>query len=260
MSRTEPPRSHNRSTLILKSKVIPLRLPYYEDPRAMPRKNLIIELKARQLNFEGKMPVLSARLLKAIMEENLVKSIEPLDMDDRQPEKWLHIANLSFRLACNIEENPEARVECMTRCNEWIQTNIADCSQLTEVAKGQLHPDEESPLFLSLLKFAACLMIQPLVEQEAAAVFNIPSRALRGSAFISQLCTGFAEMPQHLTEEHALLDEKLEKEAKQKGKKRLRIEDDFKTTEVQLNQELSVEIEDGSTRPRHELRPQVKLT
>jgi hypothetical protein len=204
------------------SRIIPLRLPYYEDPRAMPRKKLIIELKSRQLNFEGKISVLSARLLKAIMEENLANSIDPLDMDDRQPEKWLHIANLSFRSACHIEENPKARVECMTRCNEWIETNIADCSQLTDVAKGQLHPDEESPLFLLLLKFAACLMIQPSVEQQAAAVFNIPSRALRGSAFISQLCTGFAAMPQHLTEEHALLDEKLQNEAKQKGKKRLR--------------------------------------
>jgi hypothetical protein len=57
-------------------------------------------------------------------------------MDDRQPEKWLHLANLSFREACDLEENSETRVESMTRCNDWIQVNITDCNQLAEVAKG----------------------------------------------------------------------------------------------------------------------------
>jgi hypothetical protein len=63
-------------------------------------------------------------------------------------------------------------------------------------------------------------MIQPLVEQEAVATFKILSNALRGSAFISQLCTGFTAMPKHLTEEHALLDLD-ENKAKKKGKKRM---------------------------------------
>jgi hypothetical protein len=49
-------------------------------------------------------------------------------------------------------------------------------------------------------------MIQPEVEQEALRISGMDSTVTRSSAFIFQLCTGFGGIPQHLTEEEALLD------------------------------------------------------
>lgn len=233
MSTTTTTQQNSRNVLILRPRSIDLQIPLFEDPRRMRRKKLISELKKRGLGCVEKTPVLQARLLKAIIEEN---RINPSDMNDRQPEKWLHIANLAFEEACQIEENPEARIACMNRSNIWIETNITDCNQLKEAAKGKLCPSGESPLFLALLRFGASLMIQPLVEQQAALDFNVSSLSLRGSAFISQLCTGFTALPEHLTEERAILDELAGKEVKKKRKKTVHIEDEaiLKTVEESL--------------------------
>ena len=233
---------NSRNVLILRPRSIDLQIPLFEDPRQMPRKKLIPELKKRGLGCVEKTPVLQARLLKAIIEENRINPIDPSDMNDRQPEKWLRIANLAFEEACQIEENPEARIECMNRSNIWIETNITDCNQLKEAAKGKLCPSGESPLFLALLRFGASLMIQPLVEQQAALDFNVSSQSLRGSAFISQLCTGFTALPEHLTEERAILDGLAENKLKKKRKKIVHIKDESSTIDIELNRELFVEV------------------
>lgn len=203
-----------RNVLLLKPRSIDLQIPLCEDPRRMSRKKLISELKKRGLSYEEGTPVLKARLLKAITNDNRFSTIDLNNLDDRQPEKWLYLANIAFREACQTEKNPEARIACMNRSNLWIETHINDCNELKEVAKGKLHPNNESPLFLALLRFGASLMIQPLVEQQAASDFNVSSQSLRGSAFIFQLCTGFIALPEHLTEERAILDEVTENELK----------------------------------------------
>ena len=139
-------------------------------------------------------------------------------------------------------KNPEARIECMSQSNVWIEANITDCNQLKEVAKGKLCPRGESPLFLALLRFGASLMIQPLVEKQAADDFNVSSKSLRGSAFISQLCTGFTGLPENLTEERAILDELAEVESTKKSKKIVRLEDESTTVDIELNRELFVRV------------------
>jgi hypothetical protein len=110
----------------------PFQVPLFEDPRTMTKAILISMLNARQLSTTGR------------------NINNPEDMDDRQPEKWLHIGNIYFAEACRIEPDRESRVVCFGRCNEWIKSTITDQSQLIEVAKGVRFPDNESPLFLAL--------------------------------------------------------------------------------------------------------------
>ncbi len=45
----------------------------------------------------GRRCLLVARLLEVMVSEGLNNIPDPLDMDDRQPEKWLLIANQTFR-------------------------------------------------------------------------------------------------------------------------------------------------------------------
>lgn len=79
------------------------------------------------------------------------------------------------------------------------------------------------------------------------------STVARSSAFIFQLCTGFGGLPQHLTEEAALLDCSIEDSMNSKPKKRVRLEcegDERGAADVKLNDEVSVELHDGSVRAR----------
>jgi hypothetical protein len=88
------------------------------------------------------------------------------------------------------------------------------------------------------------MIIQPLVFQEAAIATGVSSDVLVGSGVIFQLCTGFAPIPEHLTEELALKEE--EEERKHAGNnnrilgKRMRIETEGKKIDVKINQEVSV--------------------
>lgn len=168
---TETTRNNGTHTLRLSlDSSIPFQIPLFEDPRTMNKAKLVSLLNTRQLNTTGPKPVLVARLLKDIVKEGLQRNFKPEDMDDRQPEKWLHIGNISFAEACRIEQDPESRVVCFGRCNAWIEATITDQRQLIDVAKGVLFPDNESPLFRALLRFGAALMIQPEVEQEAVRI------------------------------------------------------------------------------------------
>jgi hypothetical protein len=90
----------------------------------MSKQTLISRLNDRNLNASGTIEVLTVRLLKAVVEEGLNMEIEPHLMDDLQPEKWTHIANLAFREAGKTEPNPNSRVEAMTRSNDLIKANI----------------------------------------------------------------------------------------------------------------------------------------
>lgn len=188
------------SLRFVRERRLPLRIPLFKDPRIMTRKELVSELRSRNFNCKGRHQVLAARLLKAVIDEGKTVDFDPKYMDDRQPEKWLRVANQAFRRACKVEPDPKSRVECMTRSNDWITKNVCDRTQLMQVAAGLGLPTDECELFQLLLQFGASLMIQPEVEQEAAATGRVGSSALRGSALIFQVCTGFAELPSHLTE------------------------------------------------------------
>jgi hypothetical protein len=146
----------------------------------------------------------------------------------------------------------------MTRSNEWIKANINGRLLLTEVARGSLHPENESPLFLSMLRNVAATMIHPLVLQEAVAAAGVSSDVLGGSGVIFELCTGFGTNPEHLTEEQALKEE--EEEKKHAGNnnrilgKRVRIQNEGKEMEVEINREVSVnwKMKDPSERESQE--------
>lgn len=238
MSTTAPPERRMRNVLPPAPQDIDLQIPLFEDPRRMSRKQLLAELGELGLDCVGGTSVLKARLLKAIIEENQKNTINFHNLDDRQPEKWLHIANLAFNEACKMEKDPEARVTCMNRANSWIERNIIDCNQLKEVGKGTLSPGDETPLFLALLQFGASLMLEPLVEQQAALDFNVSSQSLRGSALIFQLCTGSTALPKHLTEEHAILNEFTQK--KKRMKRVHRADDEPADIELRSSQERTV--------------------
>lgn len=78
--------------------------------------------------------------------------MDPDDLDDRQPEKWMHIANLASQEAAELEKNGAFREECMRRSNAWITENVLpDQDRLLNVARGSFAPEGESPLFLALL-------------------------------------------------------------------------------------------------------------
>lgn len=100
---------------------IPLTIPFCEDPRLMRIAKLKRELNRRNLSTIGRRYLLVARLLEAMVSEGWNNIPDPLDMDDRQPEKWLLIANQTFRDAAEIEGNPQSRVDVMTAVNEELE-------------------------------------------------------------------------------------------------------------------------------------------
>lgn len=201
----------------------PYQIPLIVDPRTMRKTALVAELKRRGLDSTGHRFVLVARLIKDVVDEGLRQSFDPSSMDDRQPEKWLHIANLAFKLACSIESNPVARVGCMKRSNVWIESTIHEMSALTTVARGELFPLHETPLFLALLRFGAALMIQPIVEEEAVRDAEVVSEVVRGSVFLFSMCTGFCAIPDHLTEATALLNQRHDDVVVRGRQKRVRV-------------------------------------
>jgi hypothetical protein len=232
------------------SQTIPFQVPLCEDPRTMSRKTLISKLKSRKLTITGTKKVLSARLLKVVVEEALKEKFDPHGMDDRQPEKWSHIANLAHREGQEIEPIPLRRGECMQRSNEWINKQLMDRQRLTEVARGALYSDDASDTFRAALRLGASLTIQPLVEQDAARTTGVSTEIFRRSGFIFQLFSGFASIPEHLTEEYALMNDIREKSEanNRREKKRFRIENEGKranTITVELNEEILVKMGNG---------------
>lgn len=150
--------------------------------------------------------ILQAQLLKAIIDEERTFLTNPNKLSDENPNKWLHIANIAFEKACQIEPDPQKRIDCMTCANEWITRCRWDFQSLKEVAKGNMYPWGMNRLFMELLKYGACLMIQPIVEQEASNKFNISSNSLRRSAYASQIKTGFIDLPEYLSEDYAIAE------------------------------------------------------
>jgi hypothetical protein len=112
----------------------------------MSRKTLILKLKSHELDTTGTKKVLSARLLKAIVVKGRKEKFDPRDLDDRQPEKWSHIANLAQKEAQGIEPRRVVLSDCFQRSKEWINNQLMGRQKLTEVARGELYPDNESDL------------------------------------------------------------------------------------------------------------------
>jgi hypothetical protein len=90
----------------------------------MSRKTLISKLKSHELDTTGTKKILSARLLKAIVVKGRKGKFDPRDMDDRQPEKWSHIANLAQKEAQGIEPRRVVLSDCFQRSKELIRYEL----------------------------------------------------------------------------------------------------------------------------------------
>lgn len=195
------------------NKKIPFSVPLFEDPRIMTRKELVWKLTQRGLDSMGSKELLVVRLLKAIVDKGLESSIDPNDMDDRQPEKWIHIGNLGLKEACEIEPDPNARIECMERVNKHLVRLTTNRNALVAAALGASTVTGESVLFHPLMRMGAAVMLEPIVQAELENMCGIQAR-IKESIVIFSLSTGFMGIPEHLTEEAVLKEEELAKKKK----------------------------------------------
>jgi hypothetical protein len=197
---------------------IPLQVPYCQDPRLMRVRRLQSELKSRGIDHTGGRAVLVARLLLAVVNEGLESIPDPLLMDDRQPEKWMLIANQCSLQAEEEEPNGTVRVAIMQRVNkalEYIKTSRDD---LMAVATGRRRIQDYdpsmplSPLYSTVARFASALMIEPVIEAELCSancdLLLDAHRVISSSRTIFNMRTGFLGIPRHLTVEFATARER----------------------------------------------------
>ena len=188
---------------------IPLQIPMYRDPRAMSIKELREyvknNLQAESVECQSK-EMLVAKVLEDIVVRGLSNPIDPLDLDDRQPEKWLHIANLSLQKAEHIESDPIKRIDCMSVVNQYLKTLTKDRVALIKIAIGEVLFPMESELYGLLIRLGAAMMLQPMIEWEMKNLnADNDKSSIDASIMIYEMCSGFMGIPEHLTVEHAQL-------------------------------------------------------
>ncbi len=170
---------------------IPLTIPMYKYPNAMSRSELIA-LLGDEHRSEPK-SLLAARVLQNMVNTTLV--IDPNMMDDRQPEKWIHVANLMLQEAEKLEPNPLARIEVMKRVNAYLE-KTENMSELIKIASGENQFPTESALYRTLMRLGAALMIEPIIEYETQR--SNPDVSIAASITIFQMVTGFMGIPKTL--------------------------------------------------------------
>jgi hypothetical protein len=127
-------------------------------------------MRAENKKFRFKCP--HARLLSALVEEGLQNIPDPLLMDDRQPEKWVLIANQSSKLVREHESDGIVRMNIMSKVNEVLDTIKTSREDLMAIATGQRDISEfnskliSSPLHQNVARFASALMIEPVIVAE----------------------------------------------------------------------------------------------
>jgi hypothetical protein len=197
---------------------IPLQVPYCQDPRLMRMRCLQSKLKLRGIDHTGGRAVLVARLLLAVVNEGLENIPDPLLMDDRQPEKWMLIANQCSLQAEEDEPSGMVRVEIMQRVNKVLEDIKTSRHDLMAVATGLRriqHYDKsmpQSPLYSKVARFASALMIEPVIEAELCSANSNKllnaHRVISSSRTIFNMRTGFLGIPRHLTVEFATARER----------------------------------------------------
>lgn len=194
---------NNTNTIEIIPKKIPLKIPLYEDPPFMKKDILINELNKRGINSEGRAQKLEALFLKAIVDEGLQQKIAVEDMDDRQPEKWIHAANLAMDIAQKTECNVKLRIESMERVNAWLIPRLNDRNTLINAATGIITVEEETFLFNTLLRFGAAMILEPIVETEMNKMFCAEDEynKIRRSIHIFQMITGYQGIPDYILEQ-----------------------------------------------------------
>lgn len=184
---------------VLPSK-IPLKIPMYSDPRKMTKKQLL-SLVNEEHRLDSK-DVLVARVLQDVVVNGL--EINFNDMDDRQPEKWIHIANLMLQKANELEPNPIVRVKMMKNVNEYLKTLTTNSPELMEIATGMKLFPEKSSLYSALIRLGAALMLEPVIEFEMEKLNSNKKSSVAASVTIFQMATGFMGIPKNLSLSFAL--------------------------------------------------------
>jgi hypothetical protein len=143
-------------------------------------------------------------------------------MDDRQPEKWMLIANQSTVQMEDQEPNGLRRMAVMEEINTVLERIKTSREDLMNVATGRRSISEfdstlsASRLHATVARFAAALMIEPVIEAELYGVYSniMPDahRVITSSRTIFNMRTGFLGIPRHLTAEFAADEERLRKE------------------------------------------------
>jgi hypothetical protein len=197
---------------------IPLQVPYCQDPRLMRVRRLQSELKSRGIDHTGGRAVLVARLLLAVVNEGLESIPDPLLMDDRQPEKWMLIANQCSLQAEEEEPNGTTRVAVMQRVNKVLEEIKTSREDLMAVATGMRRIQSydpsmpQCPLYSTIARFASALMIAPVIEAELCSANSDKlldaHRVISSSRTIFSMRTGFLGIPRHLSVEFATARER----------------------------------------------------
>jgi hypothetical protein len=224
-----------------------LALPLFADPRRMNRAELLREIErlGGDVNSLSKEPkvILVAYVFKLLVEYGKKNPIDPMLMHDEQTEKWYVLAEMLHIEICIDEEDPTARSRLISDATTMLQDKTIQ--ELVQIANNQSCQIQEK-----VLRFVACLMLEPHFEQIAESkVARIGS--IRASVTIAGNVYGFTGVPNHLSVEAAkeMVQEKSKRVSRKRSKSTIisTIEGD---TEVIIGEELSIEVGTRSVRAR----------
>lgn len=205
----------------------------------MSRGQLLQELKLLGSDFRHThRAVLVAKVFEILLQNFNSSSIDPMCMDDGQPEKWYLLAEQTYAKACEVEPDPAVRVSVMTESNKLLSANRTSKESLIEIAEGKLAGVGHSELFVLCAQYGACLMLEPEIEAEAEALTG-NTGSIGGSVAMMSILAGYTGLRCEQTVVGALeLVEKEQQKLPRKRNRKIPIAEDSDASKPSLRVEI----------------------
>eukprot|EP01039_Chlorochromonas_danica_P003810 gene3810-4160_t len=238
---------------VLKQKArAPLRLPWFTDPRKMSRRQLYEAINSYGGDAASLASTSKAELVATVY-ELLVKRgksfpLDPMNMDNEQPEKWYLLAEQLHRQFIEETPEPETRRMAMVEANAALRGQTIE--RLIKIADGSPSSIEIATGRETVLRFVSALKLEPHFEQAAGARTG-RSGLIRASVTIAGNYNGYTHVPVHLTVEAARQQQNQTQDQQRGSRKRpaaraLLVKDNATDAEVRLGEEICVSM--GSER------------
>lgn len=178
----------------------PFNLPFFMDPRRMNRHELLVELQNYgydvSLYDDAPKSVIVAVVYEALVAKGKISPLEPLELDDKQPEKLYLIAEQLHIYFCKLENDSAKRQLLMDDANKFLRNKTIE--ELVNLANSAFSPVCSGTARTVVIRFVAALMLEPHFEREAE--LNCGCKGLvRASVTIAGNYNGYTRLPEHLS-------------------------------------------------------------
>lgn len=184
-----------------------LKLPFCDDVRYYKKGKLIEELRLRGLPTEGSKDLLTARLLHVLVSSERL-FIDPKELDDEQPEKWLHYMSTSRSVLDQLKAHESDGVRSAIAAdasNALVSNGIYDDrAALIAYAEGKSRFQDKSDLFNAFVQNHCALNMYCFVQERLDKGEDLYPVNLRGAGMFFLWRCGLVELPKHYTVEGVL--------------------------------------------------------